>query len=144
MKVVYLGILIFISFNTFSQSKDEKEIRTVLGIQTESWNKGDINGFMKTYWHSDSLMFIGKNGIKWGWQTTLENYKKGYPDTVAMGKLDFTILLVKRLSPEYYYVVGKWHLERSIGDLAGHYDLVFRKIEGRWGIIADHSSWILT
>jgi len=140
MKVVYLGILLFISFNAFCQGNDEKEIRTVLGIQTESWNKGDIDGFMKTYWHSDSLMFIGKNGIKWGWQTTLENYKKSYPDTVAMGKLDFTILLVKRLSPEYYYVVGKWHLKRSIGDLGGHYDLVFRKIEGRWVIIADHSS----
>ena len=140
MKVVYFSILLFISFNTFSQANDEKEIRTVLGIQTESWNKGDIDSFMKTYWHSDSLMFIGKNGIKWGWQTTLENYKKGYPDTVTMGKLDFTILLVKRLSPEYYYVVGKWHLKRSIGDLGGHYDLVFRKIEGRWVIIADHSS----
>ena len=95
---------------------------------------------MKTYWHSDSLMFIGKNGIKWGWQTTLENYKKGYPDTVAMGKLDFNILLVKKLSPEYYYVVGKWHLQRSIGDLIGHYDLLIRKIKGHWVIIADHSS----
>jgi ketosteroid isomerase-like protein len=140
MKLVYLGILLFISFSAFGQTNDEKEIRTVLGIQTESWNAGDIDGFMKTYWHSDSLMFIGKNGIKWGWQTTLENYKKGYPDTVTMGKLDFTILLVKRLSPEYYYVVGKWHLKRTIGDLGGHYDLVFRKIEGRWVIIADHSS----
>ncbi|MEJ0103030.1 MAG: DUF4440 domain-containing protein [Bacteroidota bacterium] len=141
MKVVYFaGILLFTSFNTFSQSKDETEIRTVMSIQTQSWNKGDIEAFMKTYWHSDSLMFIGKKGIKWGWQTTLENYKKGYPDTVAMGKLDFNILLVKRLSPEYYYVVGKWHLKRSIGDLEGHYDLVFRKIEGSWLIIADHSS----
>jgi ketosteroid isomerase-like protein len=140
MKVVYVSILLFISFSAFSQSTDETEIRTVLATQTDSWNKGDIDGFMKTYWHNDSLMFIGKNGIKWGWQTTLDNYKKNYPDTISMGKLDFNILLVKRLSPEYYYVVGKWHLKRSIGDLGGHYDLMFRKIEGRWVIIADHSS----
>jgi len=86
------------------------------------------------------LMFIGKNGINWGWQTTLENYKKRYPDTTAMGKLSFDIILVKELSPGYCYVVGKWMLTRSIGDLSGHYDLLFRKINGRWLIIADHSS----
>ncbi|MBS1607391.1 MAG: DUF4440 domain-containing protein, partial [Bacteroidetes bacterium] len=112
----------------------------VMTKQTESWNKGDLESFMQTYWHSDSLMFIGKNGIKWGWQTTLDNYKKGYPDTAAMGKLDFNILVVKKLSGEYYYVVGKWHLQRTIGDLGGHYDLLFRKIKGKWLIIADHSS----
>jgi hypothetical protein len=57
-----------------------------------------------------------------------------------MGKLSFDILLVKRLSLEYFQVVGKWHLERSIGNLSGHYTLLFKKINGKWVIIADHSS----
>lgn len=140
MKAVFICILILVSFAVSGQPKDEKEIRAVLTKQTESWNKGDIETFMQTYWHSDSLLFIGKNGIKWGWQTTLDNYKKGYPDTTAMGKLDFDILVVKKLSAEYYYIVGKWHLQRTIGDLSGHYDLLFRKIKGKWMIIADHSS----
>lgn len=140
MKAVFICILILVSFAVSGQPKDEKEIRAVLTKQTESWNKGNIETFMQTYWHSDSLLFIGKNGIKWGWQTTLDNYKKGYPDTTAMGKLDFDILVVKKLSAEYYYIVGKWHLQRTIGDLSGHYDLLFRKIKGKWMIIADHSS----
>jgi ketosteroid isomerase-like protein len=140
MKAILACIFLIISHSLFSQSKDESEIRSVLAKQTASWNKGDIETFMTTYWRSDSLMFIGKNGIKWGWQTTLDNYKKGYPDTTAMGKLDFNILLIKKLSAEYYYIVGKWHLKRSIGDLEGHYDLLFRKIKGKWFIIADHSS----
>lgn len=128
------------AFSSFSQSKDETEIRAVLNKQTESWNRGDMEGFMSTYWHSDSLLFVGKNGIKWGWKTSLDNYKKNYPDTVAMGKLFFNIIVVKKLSPQYFYVVGKWYLKRTIGDLTGHYDLVFRKIKGQWVIIADHSS----
>ena len=140
MKAVYSCILLLMSFASFSQSKDELEIRGVMNKQTESWNKGDIETFMTTYLHSDSLLFIGKNGLKWGWQTTLDNYKKGYPDTVAMGKLAFNILVVKKLSPEYYYVVGQWNLKRTIGDLGGYYDLLFRKIKGKWVIIADHSS----
>jgi hypothetical protein len=95
---------------------------------------------MRGYWNNDSLMFIGAKGINWGWKTTLNSYKKGYPDTVAMGKLSFELLVVKRLSPEYYFIVGKWSLKRTIGDIGGHYDLLFRKINGKWLIISDHTS----
>ena len=123
-----------------SQSKDEQDIGQLLATQTQTWNRGDIEGFMQTYWKSDSLMFIGKSGVHFGWQETLNNYKKSYPDTTAMGKLSFNIITVKKLSPEYYYVVGKWMLKRSIGDLGGHYDLLMKKINGNWFIISDHSS----
>ena len=142
MKAKLLFFLVFfsISFLSRAQSKDEQQIRRLLVTQTESWNRGDIEGFMQTYWKSDSLMFIGKSGVKWGWQQTLNNYKKSYPDTTAMGKLSFDILQVKKLSDEYYYVVGKWMLQRTIGDLSGHYDLLLRKIKGNWVIVADHSS----
>ena len=123
-----------------AQSKNEKKIREQLNAQTDSWNRGDLESFMETYWKNDSLLFIGKSGVNRGWQTTLNNYKKGYPDTAAMGKLSFDIILVKKLSSKYYYVVGKWMLTRTIGDLSGHYDLLFRKIKGKWVIVADHSS----
>jgi len=138
-RIIFLPALFF-SLIAFSQPNDEVTIRKVLDNQIKGWNNGDIEGFMQGYWKNDSLMFIGKNGIHWGWQTTLENYKKNYPDTAAMGKLSFDILVVKKLSPEYFYVVGKWMLTRSIGDLSGHYNLLFKKINGIWLIIADHSS----
>jgi ketosteroid isomerase-like protein len=140
MRTFFLLAFLLTSVIGFSQSKEEKLIRQLLQEQTKSWNKGDLEGFMQTYWKSDSLMFIGKSGVKWGWKTTLENYKKGYPDTTAMGQLSFNILQVKKLSSEYYYVVGKWMLKRSIGDLSGHYDLLLRKIKSKWVIVADHSS----
>lgn len=123
-----------------AQTNDEKSIRQSMNEQLTAWNKGDINRFMETYWKDDSLKFIGKSGVTYGWNNTLENYKKGYPDTAAMGKLDFNILEVKRLSGEYYFVIGKWHLTRSIGNVGGHYTLLFRKVKGKWVIIADHSS----
>lgn len=122
------------------QSHDEKMIRSVLEEQRLAWNSGEIEKYMTGYWQNDSLMFIGKSGITYGWQNTLNNYKKGYPDTAAMGKLKFDILEVKRLSVMYFFVVGKWHLTRSIGDAGGHFTLLFKKIKNRWVIVADHSS----
>ena len=77
-------------------------------------------------------MFIGQSGITYGYKNTLANYKKGYPDTARMGKLAFTLIHLKHLSPEYFQVIGKYYLTRSVGDASGHFTLLFRKIKGRW------------
>lgn len=142
MKNTFLLSIICLLFSiaASAQSKDETAIRNSIEEQRLAWNRGDLDRFMDTYWKNDSLMFIGKSGVTYGWQNTLNNYKKGYPDTAAMGKLEFNILEVKRLSAEYYFMVGKWHLTRSIGNVGGHFTLLFRKIKGKWVIIADHSS----
>ena len=124
----------------FSQSKDELEIRKILREQTESWNKGNLQEFMKGYWKNDSLMFIGSSGVTYGFDNTLNNYKRSYSDTTKMGKLKFEIIKVQKISADHYFVVGKWFLTRTIGDLKGHYTLLLRKMNGEWFIIADHSS----
>jgi hypothetical protein len=140
MKKLFVASLLLISAQLFAQSKDELAIRQLLAGQTAAWNRGDVVSFMNGYWENDSLMFIGKSGVTYGWTNTLNNYKKGYPDTTAMGKLSFNIISVKHLSKKYYHVSGKWFLKRSIGDLSGHYTLLFEKVNGNWVIIADHSS----
>ena len=140
MKISLLLLVAFIPLFVFSQDKDAESIRTILSTQVEAWNRGNIEEFMHGYWQSDSLKFIGKSGITFGYKQTLANYKKNYNDTARMGKLFFEILEVKRLSDEYYFVVGKWFLKRSVGDVGGMYTLLFRKINGKWVIVVDHSS----
>ncbi|HYM95603.1 MAG TPA: DUF4440 domain-containing protein [Chitinophagaceae bacterium] len=140
MKKICLLPVLLVSVHLIAQSVDEIAVRQILDKQAIAWNHGDVDGFMKGYWQNDSLMFIGKNGVTYGWKGTLNNYKKNYPDTIAMGKLRFTIITMKSLSLQYIFVVGQWHLQRSIGNLDGHFTLLFRKIKGSWVIIADHSS----
>jgi ketosteroid isomerase-like protein len=141
MKTPLLAFSLLIFFDvSHAQQSGEQLIRKLLEKQTTAWNQGNIEAFMETYWKNDSLLFIGKNGVQHGWKQTLTNYKKAYPDTTAMGQLSFTILEMRPLSPAFYYVVGKWMLHRTIGDLSGHFDLLIRKIHGRWVIVADHSS----
>jgi len=140
MRIALSILVIVLSLQLSAQSKDEKEIRSILATQTAAWNRGDIDQFMNGYWENDSLMFIGKSGVTYGWTNTLNNYKKGYPDTAAMGQLIFNLINVKKLSKKYYHVTGKWFLKRSIGDVGGHYTLLFQKINDRWVIISDHSS----
>ncbi len=85
-------------------------------------------------------MFIGSKGITYGWDSTMARYKRNYPDKAAMGILSFDLLELKQLSPDYYFVVGKFTLLRDRDTPTGHFDLLFKKINGKWLIMSDHTS----
>jgi photosystem II stability/assembly factor-like uncharacterized protein len=121
-------------------NKDLEEINKVLEMQSVAWNEGDVEKYMEGYWNSDSLSFIGKNGITKGWKATLERYKKAYPDKAAMGRLTFTLLSEEALGKENYMVVGKWHLQREKDEVGGHFTLIWKKVKGKWKIMSDHTS----
>lgn len=122
-------------------SKDKWQILNILDRQMKAWNEGNIDNFMNGYWESDSLMYIGKMGVTYGYKSTLQSYKKNYPDKSTMGTLKFDIIKVSFISNDAYFVVGKWYLTRpQKGDVGGHYTLLWRKIKGNWVIVADHSS----
>ncbi|MDN5200936.1 DUF4440 domain-containing protein [Fulvivirgaceae bacterium BMA10] len=134
-----IALLFGIFINGHGQSEKE-EILKILERQSNCWNKGDIDCFMIGYWQSDSLKFVGKNGITYGWNQTLRNYKKRYPDRATMGQLKFDILSTESLGKKHFFVVGKWHLTReTMEDAEGVFTLLWKKIKGEWVIIADHT-----
>ena len=142
-----LGCLVFANCQTARKAPQtaagpaQRAIVQVLTTQTAAWNRGDIPGFMQGYWHSDSLVFLGRKGPTYGWQPTLANYEKNYPDAAAMGQLDFSGLRVSLLAPGAAQVVGHWHLARpAAGDVQGSFLLVLREIDGKWLVVADHTN----
>mgnify|MGYP000099903828 CR=1 FL=1 len=74
------------------------------------------------------------------WYKTLDNYKKTYQGKAGMGILTFGIKKVEFLNKDVAFVLGSWHLKRDKDEPQGYYTLLFRKINGIWKIIVDHSS----
>lgn len=113
-----------------------------MALQEEAWNKGSIDEFMNGYWESKELRFVsGKSGIRYGYEETLNGYKKAYPDKSQMGILTFTLINVEKISKKSALVIGKWALDREKEeDLEGHFSLIWKKIKGQWVIVVDHSS----
>ncbi|MCZ4224996.1 YybH family protein [Pedobacter rhodius] len=142
MKRMILIALMLVSLGTFAQtSKDKQAILNVLENQRLNWNKGDIDAFMKGYIKSDSLLFVGKSGPTYGWQKTLDNYKKNYPGgKTGMGFLTFGIKKVDFLNKDVAFVLGSWHLKREKDEPQGYFTLLFKKLNGEWKIFVDHSS----
>ncbi len=137
-KILILSLFCFTILSIRAQN--ESEIRAVLNLQQNAWNAGNIEGFMVHYWNSDSLRFITKEKVTFGWKNTLDRYKKGYPDKSTMGKLDFDILSVELLSAESALVTGHWKVTASSKTSEGHFNLLFRKKQNRWVIVLDHTS----
>ncbi|HEB61573.1 MAG TPA: nuclear transport factor 2 family protein [Bacteroidetes bacterium] len=115
----------------------EESIRNVMKMQENAWNRGDLTAFMQGYWKSDSLKFVGSRGISYGWNNTLENYKKSYPNTEIMGKLHFDIDLIEKLSEDTYYLIGRYTLTRKNDTPAGYFNLIWKNINGKWYIVTD-------
>ena len=117
-----------------------RDVVAVLTTQTAAWNRGDLPGFMQGYWHSDSVVFLGRKGPEYGWQKILDKYQKYYPNAAAMGQLDFSGLRVTPLTPGSAQVVGRFHLARVAGDAQGYFLLVLRQVDGKWVVVADHTN----
>ena len=118
---------------------DGPELIQIVENQSASWNRGDIGEFMEPYWHDERLTFSSGGKTKRGWQATFENYKKNYPDRETMGKLTFTEMETQELGPDAILMLGNWHLERAI-PVGGNFSLVWKRIDGKWLIVHDHSS----
>ena len=150
MKKTYFILLIFTLFfgEIFAQKsskkvaqKDKNAILAVFAIQEKGWNEGNLEAYMQGYEKSDSLKFVGKSGITYGWKNTLDNYKRGYPDKASMGTLRLELVSMEKIDKKHIFVVGKWELLRSEKtNLKGYFTLIWKKINGKWLIIADHSS----
>ena len=136
-----MSLLLLLSiFNLYAKRSQSDLILKLLEDQRQAWNRGDINEYMQGYNQSDSLLFVGKSGPQYGWNNTLKNYKKSYPDQAAMGYLSFDIKEIKMIAADHAFVLGSWHLKRQKDEPKGYFTLIVKKIKGEWKVIADHSS----
>ncbi|WP_291400183.1 nuclear transport factor 2 family protein [Daejeonella sp.] len=141
MKKIILSLLfVFPTLCLVAQTTDKALILKLLEDQRLAWNQGDVEEYMQGYVKSDSLLYVGKAGPKYGWNNTLNNYKKSYPDKQAMGYLSFDIKDIKILSPDHAFVLGAWKLKREKDEPGGYFTLIVKKINGEWKVISDHSS----
>ncbi|MGB2129680.1 MAG: YybH family protein [Flavicella sp.] len=137
-----LFILVFIAIgcrSTKQLNTDKAAIKQVLFQSAKDWNNGDMAAYMNAYWKSDKLQFIGRNGITYGWEQTLKNYLKSYPNKEVMGMLSFEILDLQYRSKNVYTLVGTYHLERKSSNADGIFSLLFERKDGIWCITSDHS-----
>jgi len=137
--ILFCFLAFSITYAQTNKEADVKAINKVLKKARIAWSNNDIEGYMDSYWKSDSLAFYGNKGVTYGWENTLDHYLTYYPTAAYTGKLSFKINAVNNIAPDAYYVLGEFHIKRDIGNADGIFMLVFKKINGEWKIVADTS-----
>ena len=138
--IIFILVSVLVHLAGFSKSPDFKEeIFDVLAKQKTAWNKGDIEGFMKYYWHSEDFTFQSGNNRILGWNALLARYQKNYSGD-NMGILDFTDIVVTTLSEKSALVIGRWEVKRNYEVLGGLFTLIIQYKPEGWRIIHDHTS----
>lgn len=132
-------VCLTVSNSAMAQDDDVTAIKAILMEQQEAWSNNDLEGFMEGYWKSDSLTYYSGGKITQGWQTTLDNYRKGYPTKTDTGKLNFKIGAITKITEDVYYVMGQYFLTLEAGDRNGTFMVIFKRIDGEWKIMADAS-----
>lgn len=127
------------SSNVVDDQASDKVV-SILFEQQDCWNNGDIDCFMESYWNNDSLMFVSGERVSYGWQKVSDNYKSKYYSKELMGTLTFDIHKTEQLALDVILVIGSWDLKRADVNFGGKFSLLWRKIDGEWKIVIDHTS----
>lgn len=117
-------------------------VTAVLTMQSDAWNKGNLDEFLTGYLDSDDITFVSSSGEVRGLKALRDRYEKRYGKSKeTMGKLTFSDLEVQQLGGKHALCVGKWHVERKQeAPLSGIFSLVLIRTSAGWRIIHDHTS----
>jgi ketosteroid isomerase-like protein len=147
MKTMHIFVLVAITVfsacecrHAVNSGEAKTDILAVIQQQERGWNAGSIEQYMNGYARSDSVRFASGGNVTYGWRTTLERYKRGYPDKASMGTLAFTNIDIKMLSDTSALVFGTWKLKRVQDEPWGLFTLIFHRTNDGWRIMHDHTS----
>ncbi len=118
----------------------DNQIKMILSEQEKAWNMGNLDGFMLYYWNNEELKFVSKNGIKKGWNSVYNSYQKAYAAKGEMGTLNFSEITIHGINNKNALVTGNWKVVNQKGIQQGLFTLWFKKIDGKWLIVMDHTS----
>ena len=128
---------------TATSVTDATAIEAVLHRQQSAWNRGDIETFMaEGYWRSAQLSFYSGGRVSKGFDSVLAGYIRRYREGGAeTGQLEFSELDIDVLGADAAVVRGRWDVDFAAKtDVGGLFTLIFRKTDGAWRIVHDHTS----
>jgi uncharacterized protein (TIGR02246 family) len=118
----------------------EAAIREVFDAGCAAWNRGDLDGYLASYWDSERTLWISGGSLTRGRQAIVAAYKSRFATPQRMGRIAVTELEVDVLTPVDALVSGRWTLLVDDGSSTGFFTVQLEKIEGTWLFVSDHSS----
>ena len=116
-------------------------IEQAITASAAGWNAGDLDRFVAVY--ADDAIFVTPAGLVRGRAAIADHYRASFAGAHGntRGRLAFTTLGYRVLSPVHVILFARWRLTPAAGaGEAGMTTLVFERRPRGWQIVSDHSS----
>ena len=120
--------------------KTELSIRKVFEDGCAAWNRGDLDGYLASYWDSEKVIWVSGDSLRRGKKAIAAAYKARFSTRQQMGKLTVAELEIDLLTPEDAIAFGRWNLIVDDKVSNGFFTVRLKKIEGAWLFVYDHAS----
>ncbi|CAN5582701.1 hypothetical protein BH11PLA2_BH11PLA2_34750 [soil metagenome] len=115
--------------------------KSMLNLQQEAWNRGDINGFLSAYEMNDKITFYADDVISPGWVALSDRFTKSYvTEKKPMGQLTFSEVVYEPFPRDAVMVRGRWTLALGGPPRTGLFTILVKKTDTGWKIVHDHTS----
>lgn len=128
------------NLSTTERNKIESAIRNVFDEGCAAWNRGDLDGYLASYWDSEKTLWISSGVLTRGKQAIVAAYKTRFTATPHVGTLALEELEIDVLTPADAIAFGRWLLVLEEDVAKGFFTVQLRKIDGTWFFVMDHSS----
>ena len=119
---------------------DHQRIRAVFESGCAAWNRGDIDGYLSDYWHSDKVRWVSEGKVSYGFEAIASAFKARFNSPENMGKLEVADLEIQLLGESDALVFGAWTQTTRTARRTGVFTVNMKKIDGKWLVVSDHSS----
>ena len=125
---------------TTEREKTESAIRSVFEESCAAWNRGDLDGYLASYWDSEKTLWISGGSLTRGKAAIAAGYKRRFSTGGPMGRLSVAELEIDVLTSDDAIALGRWILDLEGTISQGFFTVQLRKIEGTWLFVCDHAS----
>ena len=132
------AILFLAGCQAAQREEDRRAAEAVVRKQVDDWNRGDLDGFLRSYLQSSEITFFSGSNVSKGFVALVERYRTRY--TGDLGQLAFEALSSEVLGPDAALVRGRWRLKRANEEPSGLFTLILRRTAAGWRIVHDHTS----
>jgi uncharacterized protein (TIGR02246 family) len=120
--------------------KTKTAIRNVFEAGCAAWNRGDLDGYLASYWDSNKTIWVSNGSLRRGSKAIAAAYRARFSAPSQMGKLNLLELDIDVLTAEDAIAFGRWMLVIDNTSSTGYFTVQLRKIEGAWLFVSDHAS----
>ena len=121
---------------------EKAKAHKLLTEQMESWNRGDLEGALKSYCPAEDVIWVNRSGISYGHQSFARSMRSHFGGSPGqMGKLSLELIDARLFGDGSNLMVVRWAITKGTTRVMGGISSqLWADCDGKMRVVFEHSS----